>query len=48
MPVKYKVKLLADADADGANEIVRNAVIGAPLKYLVNFWGSLEMPLIKC
>ena len=34
--------------ADRANGILRNAAIAVPLKYLSNFWRSLEMPLINC
>ena len=37
----YKAKLLKNTEADGANGI---AVL---LKYLRNFWRSLEMQLIK-
>ena len=43
---KYKTKLLENTIADGANGILRNAVIAMPLKYLSNFSRSLEMPLI--
>ena len=32
----------------GANSSVKNAKIVVPLKYLSNFWRSLEMPLINC
>ena len=31
-----------------ANAILENATITMPLKYLCNFWRSLEMPLINC
>ena len=31
-----------------ANGILRNETIAAPLKYLSNFWKSLEMPWINC
>ena len=31
-----------------ANEILKNATIAMPLKYLNNFWRPLEMPLITC
>ena len=30
------------------NSSVKNAKIVVPLKYLSNFWRSLEMPLINC
>ena len=45
---KYKAKLLENTEADWANEILKNATIAVPLKYLSNFWWSLEMPLINC
>ena len=32
----------------GTNSSVKNAKIVVPLKYLSNFWRSLEMPLINC
>ena len=48
---KYKAKLLGNAvvQADNAdNGVLKNATIAVPLKYLSNFWRSLEMPLINC
>ena len=30
------------------NGILENATTAVPLKYLCNFWRSLEMPLIHC
>ena len=45
---KYKAKLLGNTEADGANGILRNTTITVPLKYLSNFWRSLERPLINC
>ena len=42
---KYKssfFKTLEDAD----NGVFKNVKISVPLKYLSNFWRSLEMPLI--
>ena len=48
---KYKAKLLANtvAQADNAaNGILKNATIAVPLKYLSNFWRSLEVSLINC
>ena len=48
---KYKAKLLGNtaAQADNAaNGILKNTIIAVPLKYLGNFWRSLEMPLINC
>ena len=49
---EYKAKLLgnkvAQATPNQANGILKNATIAVPLKYLNNFWRSLEMPLIIC
>ena len=44
----YKGKLLGNTVADGNNRILKNVKIAAPLKYLSNFWRSLEMSLINC
>ena len=45
---KYKAALLGKtADNDGES-FVKDAKIVVPLKYLSNFWRSLEMPLINC
>ena len=44
---KYKssfFKSLTAAD----NGVFKNVKIAVPLKYLSNFWRSLEMPLINC
>ena len=44
---KYKssfFKPLTAAD----NRVFKNVKIAVPLKYLSNFWRSLEMPLINC
>ena len=41
---KYKAKLLGKNEAEGVNGILRNTTIAVPLKFLSNFWGSLEMP----
>ena len=50
-PFKYKAKLLGNTVAqpgpNAANGILKNATIALPLKYLSNFWRSLEMPLIN-
>ena len=44
---KYKVELLGDPVV--ANNIARrNVKVIVPLKYLSNFFRSLEMPLINC
>ena len=47
---KYKafpVRKTKDA-VGGTNSSVKDAKIVVPLKYLSNFWRSLEMPLINC
>ena len=44
---KYKAKLFAETEADGANGILKNTATSLPLKYLSNFWRSLEMLLIR-
>ena len=41
----YKSNLIGNTDADGKKEGVK---IDVPLKYLRNFWRSLEIPLISC
>ena len=49
---KYKAKLFGNTVVqpapNPANGILRYATIAVPLKYLSNFWRSLEMPLINC
>ena len=42
---KYKANLTGNTETDGTKEGVKAAV---PLKYLSNFWRSLEMLLIIC
>ena len=42
---KYKIKITEKTPADGYTKDVE---IIAPLKYLSNFWRTLEMPLINC
>ena len=44
---KYKVKLLGNPVLDG-NITKRNVKVVIPLKYLSNFFRSLEIPLINC
>ena len=49
--LKYKIKLLGNvtevaADAAGIRRL--NVKVVVPLKYLSNFFRSLEMPLINC
>ena len=46
---KYKTSILGKAtDADGNDRLLKNTKIVVPLKYLSNFFRSLEMPLINC
>ena len=46
---KYKASLLGKAtDTDGNDRSLKNTKIAAQLKYLSNFFRSLEMPLINC
>ena len=42
---KYKSNLIGNTENNGRKNGVKIAV---PLKYLSNFWRSLEMPLINC
>ena len=42
---KYKANLIGNTETNGTKNKVKIAV---PLKYLSNFWRSLEMPLINC
>ena len=42
---KHKASLIGNTEDDGTKNGVKIAV---PLKYLSNFWKSLEMPLINC
>ena len=42
---KYKVSIIGNTEDNGTKNQVKIAV---PLKYLSNFWRSLEMPLINC
>ena len=49
--LKYKIKLLGNVtevagDATGVRRL--NVKVLVPLKYLSNFFGSLEMPLVNC
>ena len=45
---KYKFKLLGNTEGDNSNGILKKATIAVQLKYLSNFWRSLEMTLINC
>ena len=42
---KYKASIIGNTNNNGRKS---NVKIVAPLKYLSNFWRSLEMPLINC
>ena len=42
---KYKANLIGNTKIDGTKKGVKIAI---PLKYLSNFWSSLEMLLINC
>ena len=42
---KHKASLIGNTENNGTKNGVK---IAAPLKYLSNFWRSLEMPLITC
>ena len=42
---KYKANLIGNTENNGTKNGVKIAI---PLKYLSNFWRSLEMPLINC
>ena len=44
---KYEIKLLGNPVLDG-NIVKRSVKVVVPLKYLSNFFRSLEMPLINC
>ena len=48
LPFKYKSNFIGNTVADGANRKKEGVKIVVPLKYLGNFWRSLEMPLINC
>ena len=43
---KYKLRFFKPLE-DGDNGVFKNARIAVPLKYLSNFWRSLEIPLIN-
>ena len=43
-----KAKLLRKTEANAVKDISRKATIAVSLKYVSNFWMSLEMPLINC
>ena len=45
---KYKSSFIRESTPVGGNRVFKNVKIAVPLKYLSNFWRSLEMPLINC
>ena len=45
---KYKANLLGNIDAAIPNVVIQHVKVVIPLKYLSNFFRSLEMPLINC
>ena len=46
---KYKAALVGKiANAAGGNSFVKDTKVAVPLKYLSNFWRSLEMSLTNC
>ena len=45
---KYKALVGKTVNAANNNSFVKDTRIVVPLKYLSNFWRSLEMPLINC
>ena len=46
--LKYQSNLINNTIVDGANSKKEGVKTAVPLKYLSNFWRSLEMPLINC
>ena len=47
MSFMYKAQLLGNTETDGVNGILRITAVFVRLKYLSDFWKSLEMPLIN-
>ena len=45
---KYKSCFVEESTAVGTHRVFKSVKIAVPLKYLSNFWRSLEMPLINC
>ena len=45
---KYVSSIIGKADTDDANGKAATAKVVAKLKYISNFWQSLEMPLDNC
>ena len=42
------IGIIGNTVADGANSKKDDVKLAVPLKYLSNFWRSLDMPLITC
>ena len=45
---KYKSSLIGESTAVDGNRVLKDVKIAVPLKYLSNFWKSLEISLINC
>ena len=45
---KYKSSSIGESTTVDGNRVFKNVKIAVPLKYLSNFWISLEMPVINC
>ena len=45
---KYKSSSIKESTAVNYKRVFKDVVIAVPIKYLSNFWRSLEMPLINC
>ena len=45
---KYKSSLIGESIAVDGNRVLKDVKIAVPLKYLSNFWKSLEISLINC
>ena len=45
---KYKSSFIGESTVVAGNRVFKEVKIAVPLKYLSNFWRSLEMPLINC
>ena len=45
---KCKSSFIGESTVVGGNRVFKDGKIALSLKYLTNFWRSLEMPLINC
>ena len=45
---KYKSSFIGESTIVAGNRVFKDVKIAIPLKYLSNFWRSLEIPLISC